>query len=82
MSCFSRRGLPVIIASISVLNRSIGKFAGIYIIQTGKVNRVEITTNFSDVSTSKGTNSTVLAEKMMHTVGTKLIIRQLRFTGE
>src|SRR5688572_3899820 len=74
--------LPIVIASIKILNRRIGEFLGIHIIEAAELDRVEIPANRIDVPAHEGSHPAAPAKQMVHAVGAELIVSQIGIASE
>jgi hypothetical protein len=75
-------GRPIIITSIKIANRRIGKFFGVHVIEATELDRIEIAANGIDVPAPERPHAAMSAKQVMHAVTPELIISQVAFAVE
>ena len=69
-----RGRLPIVIAPIKILNRCVGEFVEIHVIEAAELDRVEVPANGIDVPVCEWSHPAMLAKRMVDAIGGKLII--------
>ena len=76
VASLGRRQTPIVVATVKELDRCVGKFVDLNVIKAGKIDGEILAAENVEMSTTECMNTTCLAEKVVHAVTAKLIIRQ------